>query len=263
MFSSASAPIATLKGYTEIVPEIVGGNGAIYYAYDVDGTVTGRNITTPLVTEGTIDYTLNTVKPITMQIGDLLKIGDGTSKPFTFTFWDSTEGTTSLKTAGTTGTPTSQSAAVTLYLGVNVAAAANPEVTIAPFHWAGADDNSLYGSSGANGHIELEADWAQADGYKSTDTSGEFDADPKVSGSIVLNGHVHDDKLINELYVSIPGMSFTGMETKAITYSDGNLTYYRVAHYKDGALVSDADTTWESAGFALAGVIDAAATKLH
>ena len=46
----------TVRGYTEITPEIVGGNGAIYYQYDLPVIGNGVN-TTPFIASGTDNYT--------------------------------------------------------------------------------------------------------------------------------------------------------------------------------------------------------------
>ena len=61
-----------------------------------------------------------------------------------------------------------------------------------------------------NGHIELAADWVNSDYY--TGTSGEFDADPKVSGMIKLEGIAKDDTLLRDIKVQF-GKSMGGLGT--------------------------------------------------
>ena len=46
-----------VRGYTEITPEIVGGNGAIYYQYNLPGIGEGVN-ETAFISSGTTDYTI-------------------------------------------------------------------------------------------------------------------------------------------------------------------------------------------------------------
>lgn len=117
---------------------------------------------------------------------------DSTKKAMSFTFWDSTEETVQGST--------SQNAV--LYIPDFVIAQTDktaPVVRINPFYWNSSSDNSLYGNSLNNGHIELEADWKNASGYDSTVSSGEYDGDPKVSGKVVFTGTAYDNSRIAEL----------------------------------------------------------------
>jgi large repetitive protein len=227
-----TSPLMTLKGYSEIIPEIVGGNGAIYYQYSC-GLLSGKNSTTALVTDGSTDYTVDTSETLKLQLGDLIQAGDTDNTPFVFTFWDSTDG------AGTFASTTDgrQYAKLTLYLGVSVQAVGTPEAKIIPFYWNSSSDNSLYGNSTVNGHVELEKDWAESSGYSSSATTGEYDADPKVSGKIVIRGTAHDDTRINKLYVSVPGME-TAFGTSAgitDTVTVNSVKYYCLATYNSSS----------------------------
>ncbi len=226
---TAENPVMTVRGLTTIQPEIVGGNGAIYYSFDAHNQVTtgegdeattttynlsGNNSTTPIITEGSIDYTINESAPINIQLGDLLKLHDTEAGiPFKFTFWDSTDGLTKFSN--------SQKAEITTYLAINAQVNNDPIVKIKPFYWNSSSSNSLYQNSTANGHIELEADWLNASGYDSTATSGQYDKDPKVSGKIVIEGTAHDDKQISTIKAYIFD---TETETELATYSNGALT---------------------------------------
>lgn len=211
---TSSEPIAEIRGYTVIVPEIVGGNGSIYYDYKAAGThvLSGQN-STPIISSGTTDYTVAQSADINIQLGDLLAVGDGASVPFTFNFWDSTEATTRFVD--------SQKATLKVYLGIAAASVSTPVVKIKPFYWKGITENSVYDSSTAKsytdlkGHIELEADWKKTKTYTenaakpAANQDSLFDGDPKVSGQIVIEGTSHDDSLIKTMNVLINGTSYS------------------------------------------------------
>ena len=90
--------------------------------------------------------------------------GEDKDITYQFTFWDSTEETTS----GVDSSWTILNAAVHQNLTDNTA----PLGYISPFYWNGKDDNSLFENSLSNGHIELEADWKSTDTYKESAVSG-------------------------------------------------------------------------------------------
>ncbi len=231
-------PLCVLKGRTEIIPEIVGGNDAIYYSYDIGGTVKGIN-TTALIEKGSIDYTAKS-GTINVQAGDLIKAGNTTGaggRKFSFVFYDSTEGSYWTKAGNyweaseenPDDRPDSREAAkiasLDLWFKVQIKDVAEPSVGITPLYWKGLNENSIYGSAGIEntaepessiaaaesyedllGHIELSSDWESAEGY--TSATSELDAalkdnDAKVSGKIVLEGTAHDDKLLKQINASI------------------------------------------------------------
>ena len=203
-YGEESSPVASLRGRTLIQPEIVGGNGALYYSYSVtngDTSLTGKN-ETAFIEEGSTDYTAVTGS-INVQTGDLLTFGDtsdsGTGIPFVFTIWDSTEGTAAFTS--------SQSASLTMYFAIQAASVGSPSASIKPFYWNSSSDNSIYGNSTANGHIELEGDLPSAS--FTSGSSGEYDLDPKVSGKITVSGTASDTKLINTLTASVFGADYT------------------------------------------------------
>jgi hypothetical protein len=239
---SSTTPLLTAKGYTEIKPEIVGGNGKIYYSYRYPGgtntTVSGSNKKKSLGS-GTTDYSLDTLSSINMQIGDLLKagttgdtLGMSDNIPFTFKIWDST--------AATRICDNSQHADITVHMGVNLKNVTPPSAIITPFYWTGISDNSLYANSKDNGHIELEDDLPET--TFTTGRTGEYDRDPKVSGQIVITGFAHDNRQLSALYVSVPGMEnslndlVTSPDTVRIppTETVNGVTYYLIAVCTNG-----------------------------
>ena len=247
-------PLCVLKGKTEIIPEIVGGNGAIYYSYDIGGGVKGIN-TNPLIDKGSIDYTAKS-GTINIQAGDLIKAGNATGdsgRKFSFVFYDSTEGSYWTKDGAyweysvanpmPDGRADAKIASLDLWFKVQIKDVNEPEAEIKPFYWNGLNENSIYGSAGIEntvdpdssipaaesyedllGHIELSSDWESSEGYTSA-TSG-LDAalkdnDAKVSGKIVLEGTAHDDKLLKQIKASIFGTPVT--LAVPVSASDANL----------------------------------------
>ncbi|MBB5219107.1 hypothetical protein DYE49_11255 [Treponema rectale] len=206
---SSDSPVMKVRGYTKLMPEIVGGTGAVYYSYSVTNgskTLSGQN-STPVIASASTDYTINESDAINIQTGDLIAIGNSSEGiPFEFKFWDSAEGTTLF-------TNEMLSASLTVYLAVNASSSEAPVVEITPFYWNSLTENSVYDSKNASsysalkGHIELEEDWKNADAY--TGTTGEYDGDPKVSGAVTVEGTVHDDNLIKSVAVSINGTSYS------------------------------------------------------
>ena len=237
---AADGPVAVLKGRTQIVPEIVGGNGAIHYSYDIGGTMSGVNTTTPLIAKGSIDYTAQS-GTIDIQVGDLLKAGDTkdekTARKFSFVLYDSTDG--SYWNSSTNTYTNAKTAAIDLWFAVRAADATVPAVTINPFYWKGLNDNSIYGSASAEfyedleGHIELPSELPAAN-FNGT---GILDLkDPKVSGKIVLEGTVHDAKRLFDIKANI----FSDTEVTLASIPEGLAT---------GLLESQTGTSFETAGY--------------
>ena len=233
----------TVRGYTEITPEIVGGNGAIYYQYNLPGIGEGVN-KTAFISSGTTDYTI-AEGTIALQLGDILKLSDPaeSTKDLAFTFWDSTEGAAAITTAGWQAGR--QKAALNVKMKFAGKTPATPTSKIQPFYWNKENDNSLYDNSRENGHLEVENGLPTA--FIDSGT-GIMDKDPKVSGQIVMRGSAHDNSFIEGLYISVPGMEsvFTsaGLTT---TQQVGSVTYYRIANNVNGTLTGT--DKWSSNGF--------------
>ena len=81
-----------------------------------------------------------------------------------------------------------------------------PTNTIDPFKWVSESENSLYGNSRDNGHIEIGTDLPS----NFSASSGLMDSDDKVSGKISITGTAHDDQVIKEIWAKIDGFTFTG-----------------------------------------------------
>ncbi len=118
------------------------------------------------------------------------------------TVWDSASGLTC-------GTDTWK-AELTFDVIVDTKDRIAPTNEIDPFKWVSETENSLYGNSRKNGHIEIGTDLNTT---VFDQTSGLMDKDDKVSGKISLTGTAHDDQVITEIWAKIDGFTFTGGTT--------------------------------------------------
>ena len=240
----------TAKGKTVIRPEIIGGNGALYYEYKISGKYTKAGETDP--TSYTIsgqrasafmasdtgaagsreDQAASVYKDITLHVGDFSELkhdGEGAtekgikdcgvSDPVTLelTFWDSTEGTTYFTD--------SQNASATVYMAVDVGGQGSPSVGIDPLYWNGLKDNSIYDSSSAStyadlkGHIELSDELPSAfkdTGAEYTDpknTTVKYDAKEMDKDAKLSGVIVLTGTVKDEKMLSKVYMSIDGMET--------------------------------------------------
>lgn len=224
-----------IKNKLAVIPEFVGGNGAINIVfnnadsgdYQID---TGKKdeqdnsiytvkdshqISTSLPQTkgdytGTFENKAVTAKPyweFTTLGNDTVTNGDVSTKRMSFTFWDSTDECTS-------GTDSQYAFLRVMDFIVAQNDSTPPNVVVSKFDWKQAGsgtyidsetrndvykNNIFYDDSKPLGHIELEDDWTHATGYVYTDTSGEYDGDPKVSGKIIIRGTAYDDSFLYNL----------------------------------------------------------------
>ena len=215
---NASAPARkafTAKNGLAVCAEIVGGNGDVNLVFNNADTTTKTDghQTADTVLSGT-----NRNDDISGRFWDLKGklASDGENQKVSFTFWDSTERTTS-------GQNSLYAFIRVTDLNVDQTDKVAPNVVVDPFFWEGEGEgkNSLYRGSKANGHIELEAD-LPADTFKATTTSGEYDRDPKVSGKIVLRGTAFDETLLKSLSFSMTDFdSSVTTPIELATYTNG------------------------------------------
>jgi len=252
-------PYMTIRDETWFTPEVVGGNGSLYYKKRVAtkadlGTKAYSSLSSAFITgngdsEDYLDATgtyVDTDTPKTrraaIKFGDTDTDNDGvlddfatycTSSNGTYWFdyqiWDSTEGTT----IGTN----SLSATMRLALNVDYFDTTKPITKIKPFFWEDKDENSIaWDVNGTSktplGHIELEKDWKEVSSYNSAATSGITDSDPKVSGTIVIRGTAYDNIRLKQLYVMFDSHSALG-------------TYKLGAEYGASGWVGKSGTGWK------------------
>ena len=220
---------------TKFYPEIVGGNGNLYYSYrigtgsDPDSwtTATGNSKTKEFSSGTGIEYSDNKADymtnddqanpesyvngsasdAITADITLLGTVGNG-NKWFEYTIWDSTEEKTPFDASGTQ-VATTLSAKFAVLLNVDYADETPPTAVISPFFWNNLNSNSIYGSAEKDvndnykvssvhdlaGHIELESD------LTGTQAETAYGSDPKVSGKITIRGTAYDNIRLKQLWV--------------------------------------------------------------
>lgn len=217
----------TVKQGLSVIPEFVGGIAPFKYTFTKSATdvslseavkttmtvvkkgelfVVSTDPVTGAITTSSIDLTSN-------EIDSTKTAASGEDKDMTyqFSFWDSTEETT----AGVDSSWTVLNAKIHQDLSDSNA----PVGHIHPFYWHSAKNNSLVydfendkgkiETSEIAGHIELEDDWTKqkAEGgyytsYDGNASGTQFDADPKVSGNIVLRGLIYDDVRLGSFSVT-------------------------------------------------------------
>ena len=272
VLGSASNAYLTAKGMTVIKPEILGGNGNIFYAYkftNAAGTelAKGNNATAFITEAQTIANPMANesarLADITIQAGDwttnTLRTGGipdtGVASPHKveFTFYDQTEGAPAY---GATGFDSrTDIATATIYMAVSMTDAEEPKATREDLFWNGTgatdgegnNNNSVaWEGSTPLGHIDLSADLPDifkttgATDYPKDGTTypaAEMDRDSKASGKIVLRGKVSDNKMLYHIYLKIPAMSTNFEAAKNADANFGyNATYgYMAATYNASA----------------------------
>lgn len=215
----------TVKGLTTVIPQIAGGNidlgytieqtddteenptakpvkvnTVTYWKDDTDKSIAGHSNATTARNDGQTPPSYD-IFPITLETRDFIdgtyKVADG-NKTLTYKIWD--------KTDGTTIGSNSNVATVIIPVTVAVQDETPPTVKFEEFFWNSSSDNSLYGNSTANGHIELKDDLTFT-GSPFTASTGLMDKDPKVSGAITFCGEAKDNVIVNEIKMTIPGFN--------------------------------------------------------
>ena len=248
-----------------VVPEYTGGNGELLLAYKKDAasekgfrttaqaTASIKPDSANVITADDFDTLYKNAETGTDLAGQEDKLAkfvissgtlpdDGTGKAISLTFWDKTDG----KTQGTD----------TNYFFVRISDLTfaqndnnKPNVVINKFYWNSLKDNSIYGSASAKtfddlqGHIELEADWEASGNMEGT--LGEYDGDPKVSGSVVFTGTAYDDHVLTAIKFSFGNSG----DKELATYTPGtgwNVTPTSLAQngyeFKVFALAKESDS---------------------
>ena len=253
----------TAKKNLVVIPEFVGGNGEIYYKYSKKTGSNGAKLTSAeegVYTEtsktlgkfaedlsnivfpsgktladlksesdnsnGVIILTNNLSDSAVDTLGQITKSGDyekDTSdgvNVYRFSFWDSTD-------ACTIGV-NSQWCVLNITMAQDLYDGTAPTGSITPFYWKGTGRNNssvYYEGSTAKGHIEIESDWKLSSGYKSTDTKGEYDGDPKVSGKIKIEGTAYDETMLKTIIVTFDTKNVKATYNPAATSAEEKWTY--------------------------------------
>ena len=227
-YDASGSAFMTVKATTRFTPELIGGNGALYYSYKYGTSSKLASATTYIGsatigngTDNGIDETIdnegyyiqdqnglgyiNGSTTAYMEIPGpgtgytLSALGNSSSSTdptwFEYTIYDSTEG------SGTWST-NRLSAKFRVALNVQYNDTKRPVVKIRPFYWNSKTENSVCWDSNDNaeGHIELEADITNEIADLKAGTTKLGSDDPKVSGKIKIEGYAFDDIKLNSLY---------------------------------------------------------------
>ena len=205
--------IFTAKDITTIHPEIVGGNGALYYYIDFPNIDSPNHSKIELREKEDTD-----IIPIKLTVAELEGYDEQTPN-FKIKIWDSTE-------ECTVGENT-QWAQLSVQFKVDVVDSNPPtDVAISPLFWNSETDNSLYNNSRNNGHIDLKDDKSSGN--------------DKVSGKIVIRGTAKDDKRLTALNMYIDSYGMGNTDTGSRTNAD-NTALVQAATYANGVWTSKID----------------------
>ena len=188
-----SHPWISAKGATRVTPEILGGNGALTwtckYAGSADPSAAQALSTdTPLVENEKRE--VNTI--VLDEIS--LKGADAGTGLYEINVLDSTE-------------DGAQKAVINLWMKNDVRDTEYPVAKTKRFYWKSLTNNSVYGSSAAKSHADLQ-------GHIELEDEATFgDKRPKVSGKIVIKGTAFDNAGIKKINITVPGLLNTA--TKA------------------------------------------------
>jgi hypothetical protein len=258
--------LITIKGKTEIQPEILGGNGNLNYTYTVAEYDSGTEWQNPYfgpTTSAVLGVGTKSDDTAYAKLGDKLatitipvsrivynnSIHDGDKQKFTFAITDSTpkrkaEGDTQI-------TYDPQQVDFSVIMKVDLRDSDSAENYIMPFYWNSLTSNSVYSQkvpatvADLKGHIELPVDLVNSEDF----TTGVL---PQVSGTIKLEGIAHDNAIINKISATIDGNSYN-IATRN-TASEGYLQPINKTLADDGFVVSIQKATY--AECVTAGYID-------
>lgn len=236
-------------GGLAILPEFVGGNGAIYYVKKYSNSQTSTDYTQ--ISTGTTSTGLTPLASKTVLTGSDTKFADkstnssfgvtykdlisekggiilnSVSKEYiSFTFWDSTEETT----PGTDSQWTHLKIPVTVLSEEKKA----PDPTITPFYWKSKSENSVEKDSDGNllGHIELEGDLTSELMSAYGDTAAL--KKPKVSGKIKIEGTITDNVRISSIKMGFDDLFGSTKLAELANYESG--TWQTVSSLPTGVI---------------------------
>ena len=204
----AGAAMMVVKDKTDVELEIIGGNGNLYYQWNIDSeykehsdinSFTQNNTAISLARtddEGLTEndfYITSKLPAINFTAEQLLAAVGGANgtngvRWWTIEIWDSTEETSKFST--------SQYAELKLPLDVQILDTLAPNTVISPLYWKSSSDNSVYRDINGKlyGHVELKSDI----GTSELGTTYGKD-DDKVSGVVVFKGFAYDNKRLANL----------------------------------------------------------------
>ncbi len=187
-----SHPWISAKGTVRVTPEILGGNGALTWTCKYAGSSTASDAAA-LSADTTEENKKRTVSVITLPEATLKSASSGTDL-YEISILDSTDGG-------------AQKAVINLWMKNDVRDTEYPVAKTKRFYWKSLTNNSVYGSSAAKSHADLQ-------GHIELEDQATFgDKRPKVSGKIVIKGTAFDNAGIKKINITVPGLLNTA--TKA------------------------------------------------
>ena len=251
--SAGGSAFMTIKAEAKLIPELVGGNGDLYYTYQITNNTSSLGnfgkTNGPFATgnddgiddeagnggyyvvddentayiSGTMYDGTNGKNPIviTKEILESLNNNSGNDNPtwFEYTIYDSTEGCANWSDVSNY-TKGRLSAKFKVALNVQYNDEVAPKVAIRPFYWNSRTENSVVWDNNSGkplGHIELEGDLT----VEIKTALG--DEDPKVSGKIKIEGYAFDNIKLKELYVQFAGHKDIDSKVLAATYGTNGI----------------------------------------
>lgn len=227
--SDAKTSYMKITDEVKFIPELVGGNGALYYSFDITGNTGASGIAAAdkkgalkndsgTAVSGTSDGDDATIaSTLTLQDDDSISYIAGhtdgvitfpvdkvisklvnttnTASPtwFNVKIWDSTEG-------GTVYTDTLH-CEMKVALDIKYTDDTSPNTYVNDLYWKSATDNSVYidpSNDQLKGHVELIKDIEDFDSESEMATNYGLD-DDKVSGIVVFRGTAYDNKRLSEI----------------------------------------------------------------
>lgn len=271
--SAGGSAFMTIKAETKLIPELVGGNGNLYYTYrtkpnkegewsgitksdgwsatgnddgiddeaDKKGYYVVDDENTAYIS-GTLYDGIDTEKkknknPIVITTDMLEKLNNNTGNDnptwFEYVIYDSTEGCTSWDDVNNYATGR-LSAKFKVALNVQYNDEVAPKVAIRPFYWNSRTENSVVWNSTSGKPLgHIELESDLTDGIRTA-----LGDDPKVSGKIKIEGYAFDNIKLKELYVTFAGHKDIGKDINnkvlAATYGTNGIWQKSTAATNNG-----------------------------
>ena len=232
-----------VTGKMLVIPEIVGGNGEMFYRWKTKTKTTWNRVDTKLM-DGNDDYddadtneinnylsdgklTTNATAGIEHDVDWLITNSTENCDDFSISYeiWDSTDGKTKFSNSNK--------------VSINIT---NIKLYVRDTEAPTVELTSMEPETPTSGHIDKSSD-LPADIFNATNgaTDKEFDEDDKVSGKIVLTGTAKDNIVLTDLYLKIQKGNSTPV--KIATYDRENAKWLNGAGNGDftkvGTLASD------------------------
>ncbi len=235
--AASSTAFMKVTDTVKFIPEIVGGNGALYYEYKIGkqsaftvdtttkeitkfeesttaGSKTKKSSAKAAITKDDGTTSVSGTDdgqdvPTATDSNSVTYVNGNTDSVITFdgaTILGALDNSTSddptwfdVVISDSTEGDTKLSCEMQIALQINYTDETSPVVKIRPFYWNSKTNNSVIWATNGNpeGHIELEGDLPTSFAAE----TGVNDRDPKVSGKIKLEGYAYDDIKLKELYV--------------------------------------------------------------